>query len=248
MPVRNNARSPRRKRTPQENAERQEFMESREKQRKEKALIDWIPKTDLGRMIIKNEITSFDQLAEKNLPLLEPEIIDSLLPDLAEKLVEFRKTTRVTRQGRSFSFRASVLVGDHYGHVGLGIAKDKERMPAIKKATSAAKMNLITVKKGCGSWECGCSTNHSIPFKTMGKSASVRVILLPAPKGTGLVCGNNIKDVLKFGGVTDVWCQSRGSTGTKLNFIQAAVDALRNTSNVKVSDELRQKLEKREMQ
>ena len=240
--------SQRRTRGKRKRGQNDEFAQAREKARKEKALVDWSPKTDLGRLMIKGEISSLEQIAEKNLPLLEPEVIDSLLPDLQEKLVEFRKTTRVTRQGRNFSFRAAVLIGDYNRHVGIGVAKDKERQPAIKKAVAAAKLNLVSVKKGCGSWECACSTEHSIPFKVEGKCASVRVTLLPAPKGTGLVCGENIKDVLKFAGIADVWCKSSGSTGTKLNFVRAAVEALRNTNKMKVSNELKEKLEKRQME
>ncbi|HIH21257.1 MAG: small subunit ribosomal protein S5 [archaeon GW2011_AR21] len=225
--------------------ERDGFAQARDKERKEKALVEWSPKTALGKMVINSEISSFEQIAEKNLALLEPEVIDSLLPDLEEKLVEFRKTTRVTRQGRNFSFRASVLVGDRIKHVAIGVAKDKEKMPAIKKAVANAKLHLVSVKKGCGSWECNCSEPHSIPFKTEGKCASVKVILLPAPKGTGLVCGDNVKDVLRFAGIKDIWCKTFGSTGTKLNFISAVIDALKNISKVKISGEFKEKLEKR---
>jgi len=224
--------------------EKAEFFLSKEKARKEKELVDWIPKTELGKAVMRNEVSSLEQVAENQLPLLEPRIIDSLLPDLRDKLVDFRKTTCVTRQGRSFSFRASVLIGDSNSHVGIGVSKDRERMPAIKKATEAAKLHLVSVRKGCGSWECSCSTEHSIPFKVEGKCASVKLILLPAPKGTGLVCGENIKDVFRFAGISDIWCKSRGSTGTKLNFVRAAVDALRNTNTVKVSKEMKEKLEK----
>ena len=110
-----------------------EFAQAREKARKEKALVDWTPKTDLGRLMIKGEISSLEQITEKNLPLLEHEVIDSLLPDLQEKLVEFRKTTRVTRQGRNFSFRASVLIGDYKCHVGIGIAKGRISIAAASE-------------------------------------------------------------------------------------------------------------------
>lgn len=238
-------RRPRREKDSAKRKERQEFLQSKERARKEKELAEWVPRTELGKAVIRNDVTGFEQIAESSLPLLEPQVIDSLLPDLQDKLVEFRKTTCVTRQGRSFSFRASVLVGDRNSHVGIGVAKDRERMPAIKKATDAAKLNLITVRKGCGSWECGCGTEHSVPFKTEGKCASVRLVVIPAPKGTGLVCGENVKDVFRFAGISDVWCQSRGSTGTKLNFVRAAIDALKKTGKVKVSHEMKEKLEKR---
>lgn len=211
--------------------------------RKEEAL-EWSPKTELGRMVVAGKVNSLKEVEKTGLPLLEPQIVDSLIPDLEEKLVDFKKTTRVTKQGRNFSFRASVLVGDKNGHIGIGVAKDKERWPAIKKAAARAKLSLVSVNRGCGSWECLCGTTHTVPFKVSGKSASVVVSFFPAPKGVGLVVGKNIRDVLRFAGIEDVWSQSFGSTGTKLNFVRAAVNALQNTMKMRVSDEFKQKLEK----
>lgn len=201
----------------------------------------WVPKTELGRMVKNGEITSMEQIEEHNMKIMEPEIIDMLMPDLQEKLVDFKKTTKVKRAGRQFSFRISVLVGDNNQYVGLGTAKDRERLPAIKKATRRAKLNLVKVRKGCGSWECVCGTHHSVPFKVEGKKASVRVSLLPAPKGTGLVVGDNIKDVMQFVGISDVWSHSRGNAPTKLNFVAAAVDALSKTTKMKLSKDLERK-------
>jgi len=153
-----------------------------------------------------------------------------------------KKTTRVTRSGRNFSFRASVLVGDNNGYVGIGTGKDTERFPAIRKATKNAKLSLVKVKRGCGSWECTCHSEHSLPFKVEGKSSSVRVILIPAPKGTGLVVGDHIKEVLKFSGVKDVWSKTFGNTSTKLDFVHAAIDALANTTKYKISHDIETKI------
>ncbi|MEW6295423.1 MAG: 30S ribosomal protein S5 [Candidatus Diapherotrites archaeon] len=207
--------------------------------------MDWIPRTEAGKKVRNEEITSFQQLLDSGLPVIEPQIIDYLIPELKEKLVEFNKTAKVRSAGRVFSFRASVLVGDGEEFIGVGIAKDKEKMPAIRKATNRAKLNLVKVRKGCGSWECTCGTHHSIPFKVEGKAASVRVILMPAPKGTGLVVGSNIKDVFEFIGIKDIWSASKGSTGTKLNFIRAAIDALSKTTEMKLSEETTQRIDKR---
>ena len=69
--------------------------------------------------------------------------------------------------------------------------------------------------------------------------------MLPAPKGTGLVVGNNIKDVFEFAGITDVWSNTLGSTDTKLNFVSAAIDALGKTTRMKVSNEIAKKEEKK---
>jgi len=206
-------------------------------------LAKWVPKTELGKKVLKNEITSMDEILAGNQPVLEAEIVDSLTP-MEEKMIEFKKTTRVVRAGRKFSFRVSVLVGNKNGYVGVGTAKDTEKWPAVKKATRKAKLNLVKVRTGCGSWECTCGTGHSVPFKVTGKNASVRVTFLPAPKGTGLVAGDAIKDVLIFAGIRDVWTSVEGATDTTLNFVKAAINALSKTTKMKVSNEIGNKGEK----
>ncbi|MDD5148300.1 MAG: 30S ribosomal protein S5 [Candidatus ainarchaeum sp.] len=226
----------------EESTERREF--ARKKDDREQALAAWVPKTGLGKKVQAGEITSMDEIFAKNLPILEPEIVDSLL-ELEEKMVDFKKTTRVTMAGRKFSFRAAVLVGNRNGYVGLGIAKDTEKYPALRKAKRHAKLNLVKVRRGCGSWECTCGLAHSVPFKVNGKCSSVKIALLPAPKGTGLVAGQNIKDVFEFAGITDVWSNTSGSTDTKLNFVSAAIDALGKTTKMKVSNEIAKKEEKK---
>ncbi|MCX6798740.1 MAG: 30S ribosomal protein S5 [Candidatus Diapherotrites archaeon] len=210
---------------------------------REKRLIVWVPKTELGKKVQSGEIASINDIFKKGLPILESEIVDKLV-ELEEKVVEFRKTTRVVMAGRRFSFRAAVLVGNRNGLVGIGTAKDAEKWPAIKKATDKAKMNLTKIRRGCGSWECTCSTSHSVPFRVTGKCASVRVTFLPAPKGVGLVAGDAIKDVLVLAGISDVWTKVRGASDTTLNFVRAAVDALAQTTRMRASDEIVKKSER----
>lgn len=211
---------------------------------KQRVLEAWVPRTALGKMVKNGEITSLDEIFEKNMKILEPEIVDMLVPALEEKIIDVTKTAKMREAGRQFGFRVSVLVGDKNAYIGLGVARDKEKWPAMKKASRIAKVSLVKVKKGCGSWECVCGLGHSVPFKVEGKASSVRVVLLPAPRGTGLVAGNNMKDVLKFIDMHDVWCRTTGSTSTKLNFIRAAIDALANTSKMRLSNDIQSKMEK----
>lgn len=206
---------------------------------REKTLANWVPKTTVGKLVRNGEIGAIEQLLERNLPIMEPEVVDTLLPDADERLVDLSRTTKVRASGRAYSYRASILVGDKNAYIGIGTGKDKERFPAVKKAAKNAKLNLVKVHKGCGSWECGCGTAHSVPFKVVGKAGSVRVMLLPAPKGTGLVVGDNIKDVMTFAGIKDVWCKTFGSTDTKLNFVRAAIDALTQTTRMHVSNDIK---------
>jgi small subunit ribosomal protein S5 len=225
-------------------ARREERDMNRREEEREKRLIEWLPLTELGKKVKNGEISSLDEVFEKNQKILEPEIIDSLVPDLMEEVVDFKKTTKVRRAGRQFAFRVSVLVGDGNNFIGLGTANDKDKWPAVRKATRKAKLNMIKIYKGCGSWECTCGETHSVPFKVSGKSSSVRISLLPAPKGTGLVIGDKIKSVLRFVGIKDVWSETKGNTASKLDFVAATINALKNTSKVKLSDEFSKKLGK----
>ncbi|MAG21985.1 MAG: 30S ribosomal protein S5 [Candidatus Diapherotrites archaeon] len=221
-----------------------ELRASRAAEEKEKELTAWIPKTRLGKKVKAGEITSIEEIFKENTPVQEPEIIDILL-NLEETVVDVKKTTRVVRAGRKFSFRVAVLVGNKNGVIGLGTAKDAEKWPAVKKAARKAKLNLVQIARSCGSWECTCSIQHSVPFRVSGKNAAARITLLPAPRGVGLVVGDNIKDVLRFAGVSDVWCKVTGATSTKLNFIRATIDALSKTTKMKASNAITKKMERR---
>jgi small subunit ribosomal protein S5 len=203
---------------------------------REKSIERWVPATELGKMVKNGGITSIEEIEKKNIRIMEPEIVEMLVPGLKETNVDFKKTTKVRRSGRKFSFRASVLVGDGHGFIGLGTAKDKERWPAITKATRKAKLSLVGIKKGCGSWECLCNGPHSVPFRVDGRSASVKVTLLPAPKGTGLVAGDAVKDVLKFVGIKDVWLRATGNTRSTLDFVAATIDALSKTKKMRTTE------------
>jgi len=107
---------------------------------------------------------------------------------------------------------------------------------AIEKAIIDAKLNIIPVRRGCGSWECLCNTPHSVPFKVKGKCGSVEIILIPAPKGVGLVAGETAKTVLRLAGIKDVWTRTRGETRTTINFAKATYYALKKTYAIKTPD------------
>ncbi len=207
---------------------------------------EWVPLTEGGKSVKKGEITSLDDYFSKGFRIMEPEIVDALVPEIRTKLIEFKKTARITRQGRNFSYRATVLVGDGNSYVGVGTGKDKERLPAIQKATRAAKMSLVKVKKGCGSWECKCGERHSVPFRVIGKHSSIEVMLMPAPRGTGLVVGNAIKDVFNFVGIKDVWSRTKGNTNSTLEFVSATIKALMKTNKARLTEELKAKIGERQ--
>lgn len=198
---------------------------------------DWIPRTKLGKLVASGQIKSMEEALATNLPLLEPEIVDTLLPNLKRVILERRITIRVTDSGRRRSYRVAVVVGNENGYVGFGIGKAKEYRTALDTATKNAKVNIIRVRRGCGSWECGCGLPHSVPFTVEGKAGSVRVVLKPAPRGVGLVAADAIKPVLELAGIKDVWSKGYGNTRSTINFAQATINALKQTCSTKLREE-----------
>ncbi len=193
----------------------------------------WSPKTDLGRRVQQGEITDIDEILDSGMPIMEPQIVETLLPNLSEEVINVRRVQRTLDSGRRMRFSIMAVVGDKNGHVGVGIDKGVEAGPTIKKAITRAKLNIIKVKRGCSSWECGCKEAHSVPFLVKGKAGSVEVILKPAPKGVGLVAGDNAKIILDLAGIRDVWVFSRGHSRTIINQVLAIYDALKKLSKFK---------------
>lgn len=203
---------------------------------------EWVPKTRLGQLVMKGEITSMSEALKSGLPLREVEIVDMLLPDLEDEVIDVNMVQRMTDSGRRTKFRIVVAVGNKNGFVGIGQAKGREVGISIRKGVEKAKLNIIEVNRGCGSWECGCGTPHTLPFKVDGKCGSVRITLKPAPRGVGLAVGNVAKTVLRLAGIEDVWGFTRGSTRTTINYAKAVYEALRNTSIQKMPDEAKKEL------
>jgi small subunit ribosomal protein S5 len=197
---------------------------------------EWNPRTRLGKLIRSGEITTMKEALETGLPLREPEIVDLLLPDLEDEVLDVNMVQRMTDSGRRVKFAITVVVGNRDGYVGVGQFKGKEVGPSIRKAINNAKLNIIPIKRGCGSWECGCGTHHTIPFQVRGKSSSVEVVLKPAPRGVGLAVGNVAKSILSLAGFEDVWGFTRGQTRTTVNYAKAVFAALEQLAAVRVRE------------
>jgi small subunit ribosomal protein S5 len=142
----------------------------------------------------------------------------------------------MTDSGRRVRFAVTCIVGNGDGFIGIGRAKGKEVGPSIRKAIDNAKLNIIEIKRGCGSWECGCGQPHALPFEVVGTCGSVTVSIKPAPRGIGLAVGDVAKSLLKLAGVHDAWGFARGNTKTKVNYAMATFEALKMTSTVRVTD------------
>lgn len=192
------------------------------------AIEEWKPRTRLGWLVKEGKIGSLKEIFDMNMRIKEPEIVDALLGrELQHEIIDINMVQKMTDAGRITRFRVVVVVGNQNGFVGLGVGKARQLRIAVDKALADAKLNIIPVRRGCGSFECGCSEPHSIPYQVRGKAGSVDVVLKPAPKGTGLVAGDTAKVILRYAGISDIWSWSRGKTSTTINFAQAVFDALR---------------------
>lgn len=197
----------------------------------------WVPSTRLGHLVSEGEVTSMDEVLASGLPLKEPQIVDTLFSELKEEVLDINMVQRMTDSGRRVKFRATVVVGNEDGFIGMGQGKDVQVGPAIRKAIDSAKINMVSVKRGCGSWECGCGTEHTVPFEVIGKMGSVKVILKPAPRGLGLAAGGTAKIVMQLAGIKDVWTRTEGQTRTTLNFAKATYEALKQTAIVRTMED-----------
>ncbi|MFT4305063.1 MAG: hypothetical protein ACMXX8_03140, partial [Candidatus Woesearchaeota archaeon] len=137
------------------------------KDKKEKVIDHvWEPKTDLGKDVKNGKITDIDQILDSGKKILEPEIVDYLMPDLETDLLligqskgkfgggqrrVFRQTQKKTREGNKPQFATIAIVGDKNGHIGIGYGKSRETVPAREKAIRRAKLNIFKIRRGSGS-------------------------------------------------------------------------------------------------
>ncbi len=210
----------------------------------EKQLESWKPKTKLGRLVKEGKIKKIDEALKHK--ILEAEIVDSLLNLKSDLLLigqakgkfgggkrrAWRQTQKKTAEGNVSTFACMVVVGNEEGYVGIGYEKAKETLPARAKALREAKLNIIKIERGCGSFDCICNENHSIPFKVEGKCGSSRVVLWPAPQGTGLAIGDECKKILRLAGIKDIYSKTFGQTRTTFNVAKACIEALKKTKEM----------------
>ncbi len=180
-------------------------------------------------MILEGRITSIEEVFTGGIRIKEPQIVDALLPDIQEEVININLVQKQTDAGEKSRFKAIVAVGNRDGYIGLGSGKASQVRTAIEKAAADARLNLVPVRRGCGSWECGCGRPHSVPFLIEGKCGGVRIVIVPGPRGLGLVASEVAKVILNLAGIKDCWTRSYGSTRTVPSFAYAVFDALKNT-------------------
>lgn len=161
-----------------------------------------------------------------SIPIKESEIVDAFLgSSLKEEVMEVKSVQKQTQAGQRTRFKAYAIVGDEKSYIGLGWKCHKEVQGAIKGAVIMAKLNIIPVRKGY--WGNKIGAVHTVPCKVTGKSGSVKVRLVPAPRGTGLVSPPVTKKLFNFAGIKDVYTKTEGSTRTRGNFVKAAFAAIK---------------------
>lgn len=205
------------------------------RQRENQHIESWEPKTKLGLMVKTGQVTTMSDAIKTNLPIREPEIVDILLPEVDDEVIDVKMVQRMTDSGRRIKFVITVAVGNNDGFVGLGQAKGKEVGSSIRKAIDNAKLNMIELRRGCGSWQCGCGQPHTVPFAVTGKSGSVEVTFKPAPQGIGLATGDVAKKILTLAGIKDCWAFTRGQTQTVVNYAKAVFDALQQNAETRIT-------------
>ena len=227
---------------------RREDRAAMEEERQRQAIAAWIPKTALGKMVKSGKIKDIDVILAEHKKIVESEIVDSLL-NLSSDLLSigqakgkfgggkrraWRQTQKKTMEGNVTSFSCMAVVGDRNGHVGIGMGKAKETLPSRTKAIRNAKLNIIKVTRGFETKEAPGAKPHTVPFVVNGKCGSVRIKLLPAPRGTGLAIGDECKKILRLAGIEDVYGVAEGQTRTTFNFAAACIDALKKIDEMKL--------------
>lgn len=149
-------------------------------------------------------------------------------PEFEQKLLDLARVTRVVKGGRRFRFRATLVIGNRKGNVGVGVAKGSDVSDAIQKAYNDAKKNMITVKLA------GNTISHDVSVKL----GSAKVLLKPASEGRGVIAGGAVRSVVDLAGIRDIVSKSLGSSN-KLNVARATVEALKEIKAPRVKEEVK---------
>jgi small subunit ribosomal protein S5 len=148
--------------------------------------------------------------------------------EFEEKVLYINRCSKVVKGGRKFSFSALIIIGDGQGHIGFGFAKANEVSDAIRKGTEAARKNVMSFEM----------EGTTIPHEITVDSDGARVMLKPAPEGTGVIAGSKVRSVLELGGVKDVVAKSFGSNNP-MNLVRATISALSQLTNRQMNREIR---------
>lgn len=188
----------------------------------------WEPKTKLGHLV-KQGLVDAPKIFQFSMRIKEPEIVDHLFNDLQEEVLVMKSVQKQTKAGQRTRIKAVVAIGDGKEYIGLGVKAAKEAATAIRGAIANAKCNLRPVKLGY--WGDKFGEAHTVTVKSTGKSGSVSMRVVPAPRGSGIRAGSVAKRIFQLAGIKDVFTSTKGNTATNENLVKAAVKALDRSSN-----------------
>ena len=160
-------------------------------------------------------------------------------PEFDQQILDLARVTRVTKGGKSLSFRICVVLGNHKGKVGFGVAKGKDVQIGVDKAVNQAKKNMITVP----------IVKDTLPHPITLKFKAATVFLKPAPKGSGVIAGGPVRALLELAGVPNVSAKVIGKTKNKISIVKAVFEALQSfkeesTHEVKKVDKVKPEVKK----
>lgn len=189
---------------------------------------EWVPVTKLGRLVKDGKIKSLEEIFLFSLPIKEYQIVDHLLgPAIRDEVMKIMPVQKQTTAGQRTRFKCYVAVGDGNGHIGLGVKAAKEVATAIRGGIINAKMNIVPIRRGY--WGLNAGAPHTVPCKVSGKCGSVRVRLIPAPRGSGIVASLIPKKLMNMAGIEDVYSSTTGHSRTRGNLAMAVYHALSKT-------------------
>lgn len=151
-------------------------------------------------------------------------------PEFEQKLLDLARVTRVVKGGRRFRFRATLVIGNRKGQVGVGVAKGSDVSDSIQKAFNDAKKSMITVK----------IDKNTIPHSVAQKLGSAKILMKPAKEGRGIIAGGAVRAVVDLAGIKDIVSKSLGSSN-KLNVARATIAALASLKDPKNKEVVEEK-------
>ncbi len=137
-------------------------------------------------------------------------------PEFDQQIVDLARVTRVTEGGKQLKFRVCIIIGDRKGRVGFGIAKGADVQIAVEKAVRQAQKNIIRIPL----------VKETIPHQVVAKFKAAKIMLMPAPKGSGIIAGGAARNILEMAGVPNVSSKMLGKTSNKITNVKATFEAL----------------------